>query len=451
MKLLIAFVAVCVISSATAVAGTFWVAEGGSDANDGGKDAPWATLQHAVDTVSPGDVIVVADGTYAGFRIRKSGTAAAPITLRAENKWGAVLRGSAGKCHRKAVVEINADDDGEETIGYWKLDGFEIDGAGAANCVLPVVTTHVTVTDCKMHDSEWVCIMSGHSHYMLLENNITYGSKKSHGIYMSNSADHGVLRGNRTYHNGKAGIHMNGDLSCGGDGVMTDWLVEKNTAYDNGLVAGGGAINCDGVSDSVFRNNLLYGNHRTGMTFYAIDATEGSSRNLVANNTIVMAPGAYEAILMPRMKELPPMGSRSVDQLPPLAGKRQLLSPTANRFFNNIIIASSPDAAAVLVYDPKATGLESDYNCISGRFDIDGEETIVGIDEWRSLGHGKHSIAADPKDIFVAPDANDYHLKKGSPAIDAGTALEDVTEDIEGTPRPQGAAYDIGCYEAKAD
>lgn len=49
MKLLIAFVAVCVISSATAVAGTFWVAEGGSDADDGGKDAPWATLQHAVD------------------------------------------------------------------------------------------------------------------------------------------------------------------------------------------------------------------------------------------------------------------------------------------------------------------------------------------------------------------------------------------------------------------
>jgi hypothetical protein len=40
-------------------------------------------------------------------------------------------------------------------------------------------------------------------------------------------------------------------------------------------------------------------------------------------------------------------------------------------------------------------------------------------------------------------------LKAGSPAIDAGLFLPDVTTDIAGVSRRQGLAYDIGCYEAK--
>ena len=51
----------------------------------------------------------------------------------------------------------------------------------------------------------------------------------------------------------------------------------------------GRAINCDGVQDSVFVNNLLYGNHASGISLYRIDG--GSSRRTTAsiNNTIVMA------------------------------------------------------------------------------------------------------------------------------------------------------------------
>jgi hypothetical protein len=48
----------------------------------------------------------------------------------------------------------------------------------------------------------------------------------------------------------------------------------------------------------------------------------------------------------------------------------------------------------------------------------------------------------------VNPAGNDYHLKTRSPAINAGTTLADVTDDLDGVTRPQGAGYDIGCYEA---
>ncbi len=54
------------------------------------------------------------------------------------------------------------------------------------------------------------------------------------------------------------------------------------------------------------------------------------------------------------------------------------------------------------------------------------------------------SISADP-----LLDAN-YVPGAGSPAIDAGVdvSAEGVTTDYNGNPRPQGAAYDIGAYEA---
>ena len=65
----------------TASAATFYVATNGNDLNNGSATSPWATLQHAVETIAPGDTIVVRSGTYAGCRIRNSGTSAAPKTL----------------------------------------------------------------------------------------------------------------------------------------------------------------------------------------------------------------------------------------------------------------------------------------------------------------------------------------------------------------------------------
>src|SRR4026208_2025659 len=46
--------------------------------------APGRPLQHAADTVAPGDVVTVGAGNYTGFHLETDGTAAAPITFRAE-------------------------------------------------------------------------------------------------------------------------------------------------------------------------------------------------------------------------------------------------------------------------------------------------------------------------------------------------------------------------------
>ena len=51
-----------------------------------------------------------------------------------------------------------------------------------------------------------------------------------------------------------------------------------------------------------------------------------------------------------------------------------------------------------------------------------------------------HGVTGDPR--FVDRAAHDYHLKSGSPAIDAGVAVSGVSDTWN------GAAPDIGRFES---
>lgn len=48
---------------------------------------------------------------------------------------------------------------------------------------------------------------------------------------------------------------------------------------------------------------------------------------------------------------------------------------------------------------------------------------------------------------YIRTGGGNYHLKSTSPAIDKGLATNAPSNDIDGTPRPRGAAVDIGAYE----
>jgi hypothetical protein len=68
------------------------------------------------------------------------------------------------------------------------------------------------------------------------------------------------------------------------------------------------------------------------------------------------------------------------------------------------------------------------------------------------LGEGE-SLITDMTQLFVNPSARDYHPLNGGPLINKGADVSayGVFQDIQGTTRPQGPAWDIGAYEATTD
>ena len=170
------------------------------------------------------------------------------------------------------------------------IDGFIVDGRTRAG-IRVAVSQFVTVENCHTGNNGRWGIFSGFADDLTVEGNEAHHSQAEHGIYVSNSGDRPVIRRNVVHDNHANGIHMNGDLSQGGDGLISGALVEQNVIYGNGA-GGGSGINMDGVTDSVVRNNLLYDNHASGVSLYRIDGATGSKRNVVVNNTIVNAADA---------------------------------------------------------------------------------------------------------------------------------------------------------------
>jgi hypothetical protein len=60
-----------------------------------------------------------------------------------------------------------------------------------------------------------------------------------------------------------------------------------------------------------------------------------------------------------------------------------------------------------------------------------------------------NNLTTDPQ--FVNAGANNFHLRPGSPAIDAGEDLSSVcATDLEGRPRPRSGKWTLGAYQAGA-
>lgn len=423
--LLVVLLAVALLCG-SASAAIYYVATWGSDSNSGSSSAPWATLQHAVDTIAAGDTIYVKAGTYVGCRIELSGTSSAVKTLSAE-PGAAVIVNSPGPLQRhNSIIEVESFTYG--TVRYWTINGLEVSNSPDHYGVDMRNAEYITVQNCYSHHNGLTGIFDGFCNYNTYQYNES-AFNGEHGIYHSNSGDYPTLRGNFSHDNTAAGIHMNGDASMGGDGLISYATLEKNIVSGNSLGMYNGSINCDGVWDSIFRNNLSYNNHGSGLTLYAIDATAGSSNNKVYNNTICLAADGYFAFNQPK------------------SGKGKA-SPINNLVYNNVLYNANPatNRGCIRTYASNVPGFMSDYNVVTNVFEVAGKIKTFAV--WQSYGYDLHSFIATPAQLFVDPTNANYHLKSGSPAANAGTNLSSyVTDDLEGDSRPQGTAYDIGCYE----
>jgi parallel beta-helix repeat protein len=403
------------------VGATYYVSPSGSDSNAGTSASPWLTLQKAVDSIAPGDTVLVASGTYAGVRITSGGTSGAVKTLKAEPGARPVLDTPSSRNAHGSIVEM---ENYSGTLGHWVIDGFEVTGADGAGIDLRG-TEYVTVKNCYSHHNGVKrkgpgIFLAFSEHPTLVDNESSYNSE--HGIYQSNSGDYATIRGNRLHHNTGCGVHMNGDASMGGDGVISYSVIENNVIYDNS-VAGGSAINIDGGTDTLIRNNLVYGNRAAGISLYQYDGGDPSSRNRIYGNTVVQPTGSRWAINIP--------DEGAVD----------------NVIKNNILLHADSSRGAISVWSD--TAIESDYNVVVNRFSVDG--TGEGLTAWKARGHDSHSRIAAAADLFVDASEANYLLKSASPAVDVGVALTDLLTDRDGDARPQGGGIDVGSDELRSE
>jgi len=119
-----------------------------------------------------------------------------------------------------------------------------------------------------------------------------------------------------------------------------------------------------------------------------------------------------------------------------------------SRIVNNTVIdlaAGTPGPPWIMVHDHKDGRRSSNVvvrNNLAADFSLDGDGLVID--------HNIQFNAATATSLFVAPPF-DLHLRAAAAAIDAGSATLAPALDVEGTPRPQGAGFDIGAYEYRGD
>jgi hypothetical protein len=418
-------VAVALIPPVTAEAAssTYWVDPGGTDGGPGSQAQPWRTLQHAVDRVDPGDTIIVRGGTYAGMRIERPGAPGAWITLSAEP--GAIVDRPGPDNRHDSNVELETWD-GPGTVSYWVIEGLEV--KDAPNWGIDVRGSedshshHITIRSNHVHHNGVASTKTGI--FFAFTDDVVVVANDSHhngehGIYLSNSGDRFRVNRNHLHDNERCGLHMNGDLSLGGDGTISNGRVVGNLIEGNGA-EGCAGINLDGVTKVFIAENVIVENHATGIAVFREDGAVCSRDVTIVNNTIVQAADGRWGLVMGGP------GCRDVTLL------------------NNVILTRHAWRGAIEMPTDGMPGLVSDHNIFTGRFTTDGGSSVKDLGAWRSAtGQDAASSTASIAATFLP---GSYRHRADGPAQDAGTPTTS-TRDHERVTRPMNGAWDVGAFE----
>jgi parallel beta-helix repeat protein len=396
-----AIVAVIVAAVVTtgAQASTYFVATTGNDANAGTITSPWLTLSHGVAQLAPGDTLWIRGGTYTGsgnamnssITTVPGGTSANPIIIGAYNP-GTLETVIVQTPDGSNTIALNS-----ATQTYLTFQDLILDGSLESNTNFQGVyvsggASHNTMLRLSVRNYPNFGVVFSNNNGNSPNNSIIGCSIHGNGSGLLATNGHGiyitgasgtVISGNTIYGNLGYGIHLNED-----DGLYSNngIVVSDNTVFSNGRsasVAEYGIVD-DGGQNNLIYNNLVYSNWG-GILVYS-----GTSNCRVYNNTIY--------------NNNPSGGSGGIDM------QYYASAPVIE---NNIVYLN---AAAIT--------------------DLGGGTGSPVV---------SNNLTTSPG-LVNAANGN-FQLLSGSPAIDAGITLSQVTSDFAGVSRPQGTAYDIGAFE----
>ncbi len=128
-----------------------------------------------------------------------------------------------------------------------------------------------------------------------------------------------------------------------------------------------------------------------------------------------------------------------------------------NLVHNTVTAAPKPWVRLLGVSEVALETLTADHNLFRAPAWDDGEGLVrvdgdgLSLEQWRNRDFGRGTLLTEPLLRSADPERPEFmRLKPDSPAVDAGAPVP-VFIDLQGHPRPQGEARDIGAFEYSDD
>ena len=423
------FLLACFTQAAVTEAAVYVVDNGhpkADDKNPGTEAAPWKTIQHAADTVKPGDTVCVMAGTYperVRFPAGVSGKEGSKITFRALPRHSARMQG---------FLTHGCD--------YLRIEGFSMthpseipEGLGLgesrlARTGIQVGSHYVEVVDNVFPDNEFYGIWGSSG-----------GSEKDY-----QNARHAYVAYNKVIDSG-SGIFISG----------SHWVVEHNEVYKLKLTMKG--TDCDysrafGHYHKI-RYNFFHGSVRADVGQSHMDSLQTYGANDEYGHDILMEHNVFFDFAQGFIGSNPVGGEKwkgwtvrhnlfagetgvveiNKDRMLGVHGVMLSNMPGSrienNTFLNLLYFGTflNVDRGVVnsnLYYNVGSYSYAMKETCTSDRNLIFKARKPGLLDPARNVPHKKDLMDQDPR--FVDAGKSNYRLAAGSPAIDSGVGGKDI-------------------------
>lgn len=391
------------------------------------------TVQRAIDAADPFDEIRVATGTYTD----------AAGTVAEINKTVTLLGGWDGGFTTRdpSIYPTTLDAQRNGRVVYISgnisptIDGFVITGGnandqgGAGGGILSLDASPVIRNN-------------------IITNNIAdMGSTKpwgkGGGIYLSNASASAIISSNRVLSNTASTTYS----GLGGGLCLSESAarVSGNEIINNTAGAGGAGIYLNDSDGVTFNGNQVISNTTTvsptlsgkGGGFYIEFSSPFTlTNNVIAQNYANTAGGGLYVYGHGNEPSSGELVNNTIAQNNLGSGGEgvYLTSSSTLTLTNNIIVSHTYG-----IYNRGIGTATARYTLFYGNTNDTGGHGVID---------STNAVIGDP--LFMNPAGWDYHLRTGSPCIDAGDPAgvpPAPSTDIDGDPRPMGARVDIGADE----
>ena len=431
----------------------YYISTTGNNSNAGTISKPWATLGEASSVnLKPCDTVYIRGGTYNQHNgwFATNGTSSQPITIMG-------YPGDTMPIFDGTGISSNVWTPFFTLVGnYINLSGIAVRNGGTG---IVIQGNNDTASNIIVYNivEDGMLIQNGGQNDTIMNSTVFFASLVNQGMKMTSSWGAGIVVGNQNQAvNNPSNIVQNAVISGNtvysvyGEGIMSQaangTIMVNNTVYDNWATQG---YICNSTN-TIFLNNLLYttpasytiftAGHTAALLSLADEYTTtlASANNTVMNNIFLNENGQTSVAQISLFSWTGVTGSGWVNGLfanNTLVNGEIATGPinTASQIENNIFYRND---SGVLGNIPKTSGLSFNTN--------------LWFYPPPSNATGTSDVIADPRIALTGSTAAGqltaryFSLLSSSPAIGAGTAINNVTGSYLIT--SNGVAPNIGAY-----